>query len=273
MGQVFTWDSIRTKKVPEQESFHRVAMALRTTLSTEPAIASALLFGSVVRGDFNIRSDIDCVVIYETCEEQSAMEAMHKVDRLAHTLHVPINYTPCDTVLAKTRLHHLGASFIRHLQASIDNGGLIKGDLVNLIAPTIPAAQEIESYIKMKMYSMQESFAQMTSFSEERLVAFLKKALEASTHVARKVLIYKGVLQGDSKREIQTRYRDIMPTRLATQFAHLLRIDSRYSLELVSQLENPDKDQYASVIARLQLELPNVIEFLRSNILHLNETC
>lgn len=272
MGRVFTWDSIRAGEIPKKESFHHVARALRSTLANEPAVISALLFGSVVRGDFNIRSDVDCVVIYETHGEQSAMEAMHEIDRWAHALHVPINFTPCDTVLARTRLHHLGASFVQHLQVSIDAGGLIKGDLVNLLAPTISTAQEIESYIKMKMYSMQESFAQMTSFSKERLVAFLKKALEASTHVARKMLIYEGMLQGDSKKAIRERYRDTMPAHLAGQFDHLLGIDSQYSSELDFQLEYPNQERYAIALAGLQGELPRVIEFLRSNILRLNET-
>lgn len=272
MGQVFTWDSVRDGRIPKKESFHHVATILRETLSSKPSIVSALLFGSVVRGDFNVRSDIDCVVIYKTDEEARAMHAMHEVDQMAHALHVPINFTPCDTVLAETRLHHLGMSFIRHLQASIDAGGLIKGNLVDLIAPTIPAEQEIESYIKMKMYSMQESLAQMTSFSEERRVAFLKKALEASTHVARKMLIYEGTLRGDSKKEVWERYRETMPKSLADQFDHLLRLDSGYSTDLELQLEEPNQGKYEASLYQLREQLPKVLGFLRSNILRLNET-
>lgn len=271
MGQVFTWDSIENGKIPKQESFHRVATMLREVLSAEPAIASALLFGSVVRGDFNIRSDIDCAVIYQTEQEVWAMKAMHEVDQAAHALHVPINFTPCDTVLVGTRLHHLGMSFVRHLQASIDAKGLIKGDFVAMVAPTISTTQEIESYIKMKMYNMQESLAQMTSFSEERRVAFLKKAFEASMHVARKMLIYEGTLRGDSKKEVQERYRDTMPAVLSKQFDYLLSLDCSYSIDLKCQLEEPNRDAYENILNRLQdLLLPKVIEFLRSNILRLN---
>lgn len=271
MGQVFTWDSIQAGRIPKKESFNRVASLLRSKLSIEPAVVSALLFGSVVRGDFNIRSDIDCVVIYQTEQEASAMEAMQYIDGVAYTLHVPINFTPCDTVLAKTRLHHLGMSFIRHLQASIDAGGLIKGNLVDLLAPTIPAEQEIESYIKMKMYSMQEGLAQMTTFSEERLAAFLKKALEASTHVARKMLIYEGTLGGDSKKEVQKRYWETMPTYLSDLFDHLIGIDAWYSSQLAFQMETPRQTEYARTLSELETELPRVLEFLRSNILRLDK--
>lgn len=272
MGQVFTWNAVRNRKVPARESFAVVAKSLRTTLATEPTIAAALLFGSVVRGDLNIRSDVDCLVLYETNGEAIAMETMHALDMAAHSLHVPINFTPCDTQLAQTRLHHLGVSFLRHLQASIDAGGCIKGDLVALVAPTISAKLEIESYIKMKMYNMQESLAQMTSFSEERMASFLKKALEASTHVARKMLIYEGTLEGDSKREVQQRYQETMPPRLSQLFGHLLSVDARYSLELERQLEGPDATAYAMTLQRIQSELRNLLEFLRLNILRLNET-
>lgn len=245
---------------------------LREELSIEPAVVSALLFGSVVRGDFNIRSDIDCVVIYTTGQETWAMEAMHKIARMAHALYVPINFTPCDTVLATTRLHHLGMSFVRHLQTAIDAGGLIKGNLLDLLAPTMPVEQEIESYIKMKMYSMQAALAQMASFNEEELVRFFRKALEASTHVARKMLIYENTLCGDSKREVQAQYCEIMPKVLSEQFDYLLEVDDLYSWELGFQVDKPNQYTYTKILSRLQHEIPRVLGFLRSNILRLDET-
>ncbi len=270
MGQVLTWDAIQAGRIPKKESFHQVAAPLREVLSVEPSVVSALLFGSVVRGDFNIRSDIDCVVIYETEQQTWAMNAMHEVGRAAHALHVPINFAPCDTVVAKTHLHHFGGEFIRHLQASMDTGGLIKGNLVDLLAPTIPAKQEIESYLRVKMYNMTRSLAEMVSFSEERMAAFLKKALEASTHVARKMLIYEGNMRGDSKRDVRERYRETMPSALSRQFDHLLAMDSMYSTHLRLQVDQPDQGSYLEALGRLQAELPRVLEFLRSNILRLD---
>lgn len=270
MGQVFTWDSIQARRIPKLESFHRVAADLRETLSNEPAVVSALLFGSVVRGDFNIRSDIDCLVLYETSGQNSAMGAMHHVDRMAHSLYVPINYTPCDTVLANTRLHALGVAFVRHLQAAMDAGGLIKGNLVDLLAPTVSAEKEIESYISRKIYSLQAALAQMASFDEKELARFFRKAFEAPMHVARKMLIYEGALGGDSKKEVQARYREMMPTHLGEQFDYLLSVDSHYSRELGFQVEIQDQEQYSDALVSLQSELPRVLEFLRANILRLD---
>lgn len=271
MGQVFLWDSIYEGRVPKLESFQRVSSVLREAFSVEPAIVGALLFGSVVRGDFNVRSDVDCVVIYKTEQERWAREALHEVSRTARALHVPINFTPCDTVLAKTRLHHFGGSFVRHLQSSIDKGGLIKGDFTKMLSPpTISAWEEIESYVKMKMYQLQAGFVQSAFFNEKETVRLLRKALEAPTHVARKMLIYEGTLQGESKREVQARYRETMPLHFADEFDHLLDVDARYSLELDYQLRNPDLMQYAATLVELLSKLPKVLAFLRSNILRLD---
>lgn len=272
MGQVFTWEAIEEGRIPKPESFLRITRTLRATLVDQPAVVSALLFGSVVRVDFNVRSDVDCLVVYNTAEEEATKETLHEIGRTAHALHVPINFTPCDTVLAKTRLHHIGASFLQHLQASMDAGGMVKGRFINLFAPTVSTQQEIESYIKMKMYSIQESFMEMPTYSDERMARFLKKALEAPTHVARKMLIYESVLDGDSKQEVQARYQETMPTGLVNQLNILFRLDAWYTRELENQIKSRDKANYAMVLEHLCLELPRVLAFLRSSILHLNGT-
>lgn len=270
MGQVFIWEAVRAGRIPRQESFMTVADSARSILKAEPAIKAALLFGSVVRGDFNKRSDVDCLAIYDTTQEERAMRVMHQIASAAHALHVPVNITPCDTVVARTRLHHLGSAFVRHLQAAIEAGGLIKGNLHALLAPTISVEKEIESYVKMKLYSIQSSYAETPSFSEEQTAKFLGKALESSVHVARKMLIYWGKLQGDSKREVQKQFRGIMPANLSRQFDITLRLDARYSEDLEQQLAGPDEKVYQAAINALLLGVPAAIRFLRSCVIRLD---
>jgi predicted nucleotidyltransferase len=271
MGQVFTWQAIRQRHIPEIGNFAKAADLLRKKLGQEPAIVSALLFGSVVRGDFNTRSDIDCVVIYETESEEAALKVMQEIDVAAGSLHVPINFTPCDTVLAGTRLHCIRTSFVRHLREAIKAGGMIKGDLRRHLAPTMPAKDEIESYISAKAFSVQESLAEMRTFSMERRMAFFKKALESVTHVARKMLIYEGKLDGDSKKEVQLVYRNVMPPVLSNLFDHLLSVDEGYSIELSSQLRNPKRERYEQHLDLLESRLPDVLRFLRMNIVHIDQ--
>lgn len=267
MGRVFTWDA----SIPEKSSFHRVATDLREALSAEPSVPFASFIGSFVSGEFNFRSDLDCVVIYETEKEESVMKVTHEVNRRAHALHVPINFTACDTLVAGTRFHHLGTAFVRHLQSSIDAGGLIKGNLANLLAPASPAEQEIESYLRVKMSGLQATLMRKASLSEEETVRFLGKALEAPIHVARKMLIYEGTLQGDSKREVAETYRERMPEPLSRQLDWLLALDKWYSGHLFLQTEKPDYEGYLDGLVRIEQGVPRVLQFLRSNILRLND--
>ncbi|MFI5260453.1 MAG: nucleotidyltransferase domain-containing protein [Candidatus Paceibacteria bacterium] len=272
MGQIFTWDAIQHGRIPNKKSFHHVAKELRSRLAGEDSIIAAALFGSVLRGDFTIRSDIDCAVIHDTDHERTAMGVMHKAIEMATALYVPINFTPCDVRLAETRYHHFGPSFQKHLESSMNAGGLIKGDLIDLLAPTVPVQEEIEWYIKMKMYNLQESLTQMPVYSEERMTLFLKKVLEAPMHVARKMLIYEGCLLGDSKSEVQEQYRDTFPTKLAQRFDDLLKLDHEYSTGLDHQMKSPDQEKYEQLLLRIKRELPHVLEFLRGNIVRLDET-
>ena len=153
----------------------------------------------------------------------------------------------------------------------MDIGGLIKGNFVDLLAPTIPVVQEVESYIKMKMYGLQTALTQMAFFSEAELVRFFRKALEAPTHVARKMLIYKDALGGDSKREVQERYRETMPAVLSKRFDYLLSLDRSYSMDLEIQMEEPNQEKYRKTLDQLQKQLPKVLAFLRANILVIND--
>ncbi len=270
MGQIFPWGAICEKKVPAIESFTNVKQKLIEALTAEPSIVCGLLFGSVIRGDFNIRSDVDCVVIYEKEQQKKALAALHRVGRVAFALHVPIEYTTCDTTVAKTHLHHFGPAFVRHLQSAIEDGGLVKGGFAGLLAPSVSEKIEIESYVRNKMGSLGDAFSDSVAFSDERMAAFLKKAFEAPMHIARKVLIYEETIRGDSKKDVQMRYRETVSQRLSKLFDYLIAVDAWYTKELVKHLEGPDKTAYTILLRTLEGEIVNVLEFLRLNIARFN---
>jgi predicted nucleotidyltransferase len=270
MGQVFTWDAVRSGKIPTAQSFPIVAQKLREVLHAEPPVVFALLFGSVLRGDSNIRSDVDCLVIYEHDKEKQAMQTMHRLDTHAKLLHVPINFTPCDTTVARTRLHSLGSSFLWHLQTSIAGGGLIKGSL-DLLAESAPLKLEIEQYVSKKMYTLTEARAQMATYTEDRLAAFLKKALEAPMHIARKMLVYEGTLRGDSKREVAERYRETMPAHMGDVLDSLLSADAWYTKELLRFSAKPEEAGYYTVLYNVRARVPEIQEFVRLNVQRLDK--
>ncbi|HET9641709.1 MAG TPA: nucleotidyltransferase domain-containing protein [Candidatus Paceibacterota bacterium] len=271
MGKVFTWDELRLGRIPALENFKKVQAMIRATILDTPAIVSALLFGSVVRGDYTIRSDVDCVVLYRHGSQEAALAATNEIAFAAQELHVPLNFVPCDTILARTRLHHLGTAFRQHLRSSIDAGGLIKGDLMKSLVATVSQRHEIESYLKMKAYSIQESMMQTSAMSDERMAAFLKKALEAPVHVARKMLMYNDVLDGDSVQDVQERFREVMSPSLADRLDKLIELDRWYSAALESQMHCPSREHYDLTIEHLEEATPEVLDFLRFNILLLSK--
>ena len=65
MGRVFSWQEINSGQIPDLSSFDSVGNLLREELTACPAVLGALICGSFLRGDHNLRSDIDCVVLYE----------------------------------------------------------------------------------------------------------------------------------------------------------------------------------------------------------------
>jgi predicted nucleotidyltransferase len=266
MGQVFTWDAVRRGHVPQLESFDRVIDSLRREITTVPSIVGAIVCGSVTRGDHTVRSDIDCFVLYDHRHDRAVFSYMQEASDHAAAQHVPLNFIPCDTLLAETRMHHIGISFAQHLQKSIDAGGLLKGNPLALITPSIHVRDELESYMRKKMHTLQENWSQISTFSEERVASYLRKLLEAPLHIARKVLAHREPLSLDSKAYIRKRYRSSMPVDLVSRLDYLIAADEWYTDELYKALAHPNRHAYRSVLTKLVDLSPRVLRFVRSNL-------
>ena len=272
MGQVFTLESVRRGHVPRLESFAEVVNQLRTRFRDTPSIVGALVCGSVVRGDHTIRSDIDCFVLYDHNVQHDAFGCMHELSRFAVVRHVPLSFVPCDTELSHTRMHHVGTSFLHHLARSAEGGGLLKGNPLEAIVEGLSEKAELESYMRVKMYNLQEAWSMIPVFSEERKVAYLKKLLEAPMHIARKVLAHRGLLTEDSKTYVHEKYREVMSNRLSSQFDQLIRMDKWYTEQLVSQQNKFDELSYVAAIQALIDVSEDVLQFIRANLVFIAET-
>lgn len=266
MGQVFTWDALQRGHVPRLESFVEVVETLRRELSDVSSIPGALVCGSVVRGDHTIRSDIDCFVIYEEAQEHEAFEYMQQATAFAASKYVPLGFIPCDTLLAKTRMHHVGGSFLRHLEKSVEAGGLLKGNPLAEVVHSLRERDELEAYLRVKMYNLQEAWSQVRTFSDERTASYLKKLLEAPLHIARKTLAHIEPLSRDSKSYIQNRYRGVMPRELSLQLDYLVSKDEIYTLELKRAVNAPKEESYRQLLEHLVGQSETVLQFIRSNL-------
>lgn len=267
MGQVFTVNDICCGRIPRLGDFPLVIQEVREAVMMEDSIVGALVCGSIIRGDHTIRSDIDLFVLYDEKRQHDAFRFMQMAALTAARRHIPLTCIPCDTLLAKTGMHHCGSSFLCHLQRSVAAGGLLKGDPLKEFADSLPEKEDLKSYLRVKMYTLQESWGVSLTFSGERLAVYLKKLLEAPMHIARKTLAYQGVLGDDSKTYIRSRYRQVMPRTMSDRLEQLIALDTQYTNELITQSNHPDKRTYQRILKSILLESGEVLEFVRANLL------
>jgi predicted nucleotidyltransferase len=271
MGVVYTWDEVYQGHIPDLGSFKSVQDHIRSKLLKSEAVEAAVLCGSVIRGDHNRRSDIDCIVMYASDHEQDAMSVMHQIGSAAKQLHVPVNFVPIDTDLSRSCMHQLGQSFAHHIADSVAVGGAIKGDLVGSLEPTLSVQEEVRSYVRAKTYNLEEGWASYSTFSDERKASFLKKMLESPVHIARKMLHFHGLMNGDSKKAVRNKYIEFASTDQQELFRRLLELDAWYSDQLEQQVKAADEEEYVRCLSHLSENIGLAIQFARSNALLLHE--
>ncbi len=269
MGKVFTWIQVEGDYIPKPANFSKVVESLHRVLPVEPSITDAMICGSVARKEFTCRSDIDCVVVYDSFKRRQALHVMGELSRWADALHVPLNFIPCSTAVRGTRMHHLSPSFLEHLKATA-TAGFLKGRPLEGWAQSVTRQEGVEEYLRFKLHKLEARWAEYPAMDELSQARFLQKCLEAPIHVARRTLAWFGPLSGDSKIAIQKQYRDAMPQALYMQLSGLLVLDGQYSEELQQQLESPSHANYYLMLELIQQRAPEVIEFVSANIEHLN---
>lgn len=274
MGKVYAWDDVEAQRIPHLDEFPVVINQMRNVFEREESILGALVCGSVLRGDHTRRSDIDCVVIYDTCYEREAMYNLQELSMFAGKKYVPLGIVPCDSYTASTRFHHLGPAFRVHLQTAIAGGGIIKVDPLQLLGSGgNDMIAEVEDYLRMQVYRMEEGLAKYCNMPIDRQCDFLQKVLEAPLHVARKILHLFANESDDSKEAISKRYLKAMPFSLGEMLSRLITFDKLYTVELLQQLDSPNKKRYEDFWEDLEEQFPyQVLHFVRSNISHLEET-
>jgi len=271
MGMIFSWSDVLAGKVPSLESFTWAVENAREMFAKDEAIVGAIVCGSVIRGDHNRRSDVDVFVLYDPELQEEAFRCMQVITRESFGRYVPLACLPCDTRVATTRMHHAGASFRQHLERSAAAGGLLKGKPLAFLADSVPDKLELESYLRVKFYNLQEAWSTAVTFSEERRMSYLKKLIEAPMHVARKVLAHRGLLDGDSKMRIRELYHEHVP-KLACQFEGFVKLDEFYSAELEGQLKEPDARAYFRLLNTIGFSSEGILDFIRDNLVFVAST-
>ncbi|MEK7615306.1 MAG: nucleotidyltransferase domain-containing protein [Patescibacteria group bacterium] len=126
MGFLFSWDQIQRERIPGPEDFDCVRSQVTEALYPHPGVVAASVYGSVVRGDHNWRSDLDLIVICrnaeELCVRGSVVELMSDAFNRRVVI-VPHVYTVSE---ARSGQHPLGPSY-RFTLARLANNGVASG--------------------------------------------------------------------------------------------------------------------------------------------------
>ena len=82
MGKVFSWEEIVKNEVPLLHSFSEV-VSLCKELSQCPGIIGGIICGSVLRGDYDLRSDLDCLILYRSEQAKKILLLLQEIVSLA----------------------------------------------------------------------------------------------------------------------------------------------------------------------------------------------
>ena len=271
MGKVFSWDEIKKGKIPQPSDFTTIVSRIRQDLGVTDGVIGGILCGSILWNSCNQRSDIDCVVVYDPVKRRKVVDVLRGINQAAANRHVPAELIPLDLHIAKTPLHHIGLSFAVHLRYAAENGGLIKENpLPFFVFDDASIVEDVRSYLRNKLRRLEKGLGALPTMEVAELHRFLQKVLEAPVHVARKILWWQKVeTPDDAKRTIMRYYPNIANAQERDIFAKITTTDSKYTTELLAQIQHPDEDQYSRVIEEIKDLVWDTLEFVRLNALRL----
>ncbi|KKQ74133.1 MAG: hypothetical protein US94_C0013G0003 [Berkelbacteria bacterium GW2011_GWB1_38_5] len=268
MGRIFTWEEVAEHKVPQTTSFITVFEYLARELAEKEPIRDILVCGSMLRGEHNIRSDVDGLVTYRQEEEGEAIAALQEATIFANSLYVPLELIPVSIGEARLSLHDIKPAFANHLLWA-EVTGIIKGHPLGLFRfdhmTTITA--DTRNYLKNKLGRLLKDWAAFPIMSEKEQCRALRKVVETPLRVARKVLETRGFnVHIHGKKRLVSSYCEMFGGELTKMLVRLQDVDQEYTNDLYDHVFNPNQTGYQTCIEKLKTAVPTVCQFVRLNL-------
>lgn len=261
MGKIFTWKEVESKEIPDSKDFTLLQEALIKKLRGSRAISGAQICGSIARGDSNIRSDVDVVVVYRTGWEKQAISLFHDLSVQANQLHIPLELIVVDDESANTPDHTFTPSFLEHLQMTSDIPGcVIKQSPHSIIVSSgDDLLDDARMYVRQKVRKFRKAIASFPVLTIEEKMHLFQKVLEFPIYAARKLLRAYGYEfpSGDGKEQIRILSKNsIFSTHAYEALAFVNLIDTSYTFELERQLEELNEDSYNLMLEDIENAVP-----------------
>lgn len=260
MGKVFMWEEIENRMIPQLASFERVAAVIRSKLE-DSSLIGGVICGSVNYGHHNVRSDIDCLVLYPEEAKPEMVEVLLGLTEFADGLYVPIDFIQVTPELAATNIQGISPSMAQHIRCSASNGGLIKANpFEHMSLQQLDSREEAISWTRQKIRMLDEGAVH--HYPEQKESHYLQKMLEAPINGTRKLLLSSREFEDDSKAVIVELARSLYP-ELYDELDYFCSIDKGYTGELARQVEAPDEAVYCWWLSELRTEIEGVARYLK----------
>lgn len=273
MSRVFSWDDVRDKRIPSLDAFPRVLKVLRENLPSVPGFCGAIACGSVLWNAHSSQSDLDCFIVYDEEQREDCMVALHQLSCRAAVDFVPLEFIPLDREVARTPLHHIDSMFYGHLHTAAQHGGIIgKNPLKEMTTEQRqPMRRDLEDYLRYKLREYEHACARVFPDEEDR-IRFLGKVLSDPIHVARRLLQWKGLLDGPGLRgQILDSYAccpSLPPIGLLRQ---IMNVGTDYTRHLATQQRSPDEGTYSAMLNRIEMHTPIAFQFIRNALFFMGD--
>lgn len=261
MGKVFTAEDVSCYYIPKLSSFDQVAERLKTELMAAPSVTAALMLGSFLRGEHNIRSDIDVLVLYSEAMRPETIVLLQKLQKEARALFVPLQFISLHTELAASPHHHVASTFLGHFQIAERQGGHIKGEPLKSMYPRTHFREDVRAYLAHKLRKFEVGEINFDLLSDERRMKLLGDALSFPVYVARMMIqCHEGLggpmlAGGDSKTRVMQLYPSIVEGSEATSILlEVFTLDHVYTTEITRHQVYPHLTRhcYRKLIERLR---------------------
>lgn len=264
MGKVFTWEEINNGMIPRLSSFEQVVVEIRSRLKDSPLIGGVIC-GSVSYGCHNVRSDIDCLVLYPEEAKAEMVRILLGLTEFADELYVPIDFIQITPELATTNMQGIVPSMLQHMEISASNGGLIKANpFENMELLRLDNRAEAINWTRQKVRKLDEGAVH--HYNDTKEANFLQKLLEAPIHGTRKLLLTRGKFEDDSKQAVLALTEECFP-ELVNPLHRLVSLDKTYSDLMNIELTFPgthEEKYYRKVLGLIRNETENVSRYMKA---------
>jgi len=266
VGVIFAPKKVRLGHIPKLAGFAKVLQFLRIKVPLSRAIIGVIVCGSVSDGTYNLRSDLDVVIVYRSSMASEAHLFIRQLTNLAAKYYVPLELTLVRDEIIHTQMHFLTPGFFDHLRYAVKHNGLIGANPLPLAGEyPVTSDQNALIYIGRKNHKF-ENWDSHLFYNAEYDVQVLQEVLDAPVHVARRFIDLHESGKGlGPKSEIALVYRRFAGG-LADTLDHILDASQAYVSELQAQQACVDIPHYRQALRDIKAVGPLAAEFIRRNI-------